>query len=97
MCNKIETYLSILFQIYSMDNLHEEIMKRESQYGGGPIECYIKNENGMFCIYFFKDGKKDSEGIKIDFNRLNEMRHENIEMRNKLERIKETISLTIEM
>ena len=39
-----------------MDNLHEEIMKRESQYGGGPIECYIKNENGMFCIYFFKDG-----------------------------------------
>ena len=75
-----------------MDNLHEEIMKRDISGGGGPIECYIKNERGAFCIYFFINGKIDSGPLKIDFDRLNEMRHENIEMRNKLERIKETIS-----
>lgn len=79
-------------------NLHYEILERKKGENRDhePIQCYIEAEKGRYYLYLFTDCQTVTP-LKIDFDRLNEMESENIELRNRLERIMKTISLTIEM
>lgn len=99
---KIETYLSILFKIYGMSNrllnLHYEILERKKGENRDhePIQCYIEAEKGRHYLHLFTDCQT-VRPLKIDFDRLKEMESENIELRNKLERMEKAISLALEM
>ena len=77
---------------------HYEIMekKKGENRDHEPIPCYIEAEKGKYYLHIFTDCQT-LRPMKIDFDRLNEMESENIELRNQLKRMKVVIASALEL